>query len=164
MSWGWNVFVTNVPAAIKEYGPVGAPAPQWLPFPAGPASAGPVVLTPVAVSGGDSTSTIDPWAARRRVMVDAPLEYVNAREAPTRLIPENCSLGNPIIRVMPCNPLTTPRIRPPKLISPQLAQAGTHALVRAAAFSRGGAPRGVWQPEGVATASPAVVTRWNTYG
>lgn len=164
MAWGWNVYDTNVNYQDYVYGPVGAPTPSCVPYPAGPADLSNIVNTPVQNSGGDSTGTIDPWAARRRVMIDPPIEYANARQSPTRVIPENSSLGNPIIRVMPCNPLTTPRLAPPKLITPQLSQAGNPAVVRQLMQKRGGQPRGVWTPEGVSTPSPTVVTRWGTYG
>jgi hypothetical protein len=66
--------------------------------------------------------------------------------------------------VLPANPHTTPWIRPPKLIMPQLTQAGTQAAVRSAAFARGGAPRSIRAPEGISTPSPSVVTRWDVYG
>jgi hypothetical protein len=130
----------------------------------------------VAVSGGDSTRSIDPYAGRRRATIDPPVQYANARVQPFDYIGVQeagavssnhhpvTSIGNPIIIVPPCNPLVSPRLAPPKLITPQLAQAGTQAEVRSAAWARGGKPRSVRQPEGVSTPSPSVVTRWSTYG
>ena len=38
------------------------------------------------------------------------------------------------------------------------------AAVRQAQFARGGAPRSIRAPEGIATPSPSVVTRWDVYG
>jgi hypothetical protein len=176
MAWGWLGFVTNVPTSRTIYGPLGSPAPVIEPFPAGPASAAPLVLTPVAVSGGDATAHIDPYAGRRRVHIEPPVQWSDARVQPFDYVAQmeagavstnrhnTSSLGNQLIIVPPCNPLTTPRLAPPKLITPQLAQAGTMAEVRGAAFARGGGPRSVMSPEGVSTPSPTVVTRWSTYG
>jgi hypothetical protein len=178
MAWGWNTFVTNVPNSRPVYGPVGTPAPVPEPFPAGPASAGPVVDTPLQWSGGRSANGIDPYASRRRVQLEAPVQWSDARVQPfdyqgvmeagaastNTTAPNTSSIGNPIIIVPPCNPHTTPLIRPPKFITPQLAQAGTQAAVRSASFARGGRPRSVQTPEGIATPAPVVVTRWSVYG
>jgi len=163
--WGWNVYdAGGVPSQKQIFGPVGAPTKSVAPYPAGPADLSNIVETPLQNSGGCSAHNIDPWAGRRRVQIDAPVEFQGARIAPSYVEPQNSSLGNAIIRVLPCNPHTTPLICPPAIICPQLARAGSATAVQQATFGRGGKPRSVQLPEGVSTPSPSVVTRWSTYG
>ena len=182
MAWGWQGFVGSSPAAPEAggavpysrlvYGPTGEPYPVPEPFPAGPANAAPIVDTPLQWSGGRTANCVDPQAGQHRVQLQPPVQYCNARvqphdygqATPGRGNGDTASIGNEIIRVLPSDPHITPWIRPPKLIMPQLAQAGTAAAVRQAQFARGGAPRSIRAPEGIATPSPSVVTRWDVYG
>jgi hypothetical protein len=157
-----RTFVTDVPSVRQLFGPVGTTAKVAVPWPVGPAKVSAYVETPIGK--GISSLGIDPLAGVRKHVMAPPVEFLDRRMAPSRVRPANQILGNAIIVVPPCNTLLTQRIRPTKIICPQLSQSSGPGEVAAAAHARGGHPRSIRLPNAVTTPAPSVVTRWATYG
>lgn len=163
---GYRVVTPGVTGTKVRYGAVGTPTPLPYAYAAGPATAGPIVATPEAISGGNTQVIGFPGEL---VTMPVPItEMVTASGGSTPLESQrgyhaNAVVSNQRYITPPSNTVVTPRIRPPKFVDPPI-QNGNQLATAQAAFARGGMPRGSYVPQPWVTGSPQVVTRWDQYG
>lgn len=161
----FRIMTPGVASAKVGYGRVGTRAPIVRPWAGQVATAGALVVTPEAVTGGNTrvygspgrlVAMPEPTLFFCEPIGSAPLESMTSAHAP--LVVSNQMLLTP-----PSNAMVSPRIRPPKFIDPPLTGVGVPSA-QAAVFARGGKPRGVMVPQPWVTGAPQVVTRWAVYG
>lgn len=158
---GWHVVTTGIPTSKIRFTSTPTVDPQTFTYAAGPASAGAIIDTVESQFGGNTTVvggphelTVMPQPATQTLAGAPPLETQPGAHAP-------CVVANQHLYTPPSNSVITPRVRPPKYVTPPVITTGTPV---APILARGGRPRGSFVPSGVTTAAPQVVTRWDTYG
>lgn len=161
----FRILTPGVPSAKIGYGKVGTPAPVPRPWAGQVAAAGALVITPEALTGGNTRVYGSPG---RLVAMPVPtlLNCEPQGSAPLESMQSGLNppvVSNQFLVAFPSNAMVTPRIRPPKFIDPPITGVGTPSA-QAAVFARGGKPRGVMVPQPWVTGAPQVITRWAVYG